>query len=206
MRKTVVSKQILLPFILITSLFSLWGFANAVTDPMVQAFKKVLELIIFFKIDVVVIGPEEPLVKGLEDFLTKNNIKTFGPSKYAAKLEGSKAFMKKLCKENNIPSICFPKGLKNNYKEFTKQVSPDGISIDYDIKPEWAANNLKGICIQGGMDPKILLTDKKTLEKEAIKYLEIFRDHPYIFNLGHGILPETKPEMLEHLVKFVKNY
>ena len=44
MRKTVVSKEILLPFILITSLFSLWGFANAVTDPMVQAFKKVLEL------------------------------------------------------------------------------------------------------------------------------------------------------------------
>ena len=44
MRKTVVSKEILIPFILITSLFSLWGFANAVTDPMVQAFKKVLEL------------------------------------------------------------------------------------------------------------------------------------------------------------------
>ena len=44
MRKTVVSKEIIIPFILITSLFSLWGFANAVTDPMVQAFKKVLEL------------------------------------------------------------------------------------------------------------------------------------------------------------------
>ena len=62
------------------------------------------------------------------------------------------------------------------------------------------------IPVQGGLDPKILLTDKKTLEKEAIKYLDIFKDHPYIFNLGHGILPETKPEMLEHLIKFVKNY
>ena len=44
MRKNVVSKEVILPFILITSLFALWGFANAVTDPMVQAFKKVLEL------------------------------------------------------------------------------------------------------------------------------------------------------------------
>tara|TARA_Y100000591_G_C21765695_1_gene662689 strand:- start:10 stop:1278 length:1269 start_codon:yes stop_codon:yes gene_type:complete len=76
-------------------------------DVDILNFKKVLELIIFFKIDLVVIGPEEPLVKGLEDFLTKNNIKTFGPSKYAAKLEGSKAFVKKLCKENNIPTAKF---------------------------------------------------------------------------------------------------
>jgi FHS family L-fucose permease-like MFS transporter len=43
-RPSVVTKEVLLPFILITSLFALWGFANAVTDPMVQAFKKVLEL------------------------------------------------------------------------------------------------------------------------------------------------------------------
>tara|TARA_B100000886_G_scaffold339978_1_gene307231 strand:- start:425 stop:1693 length:1269 start_codon:yes stop_codon:yes gene_type:complete len=76
-------------------------------DVNILNFKKVLELIIFFEIDLVIIGPEEPLVKGLEDFLTKNNIKTFGPSKYAAKLEGSKAFMKKLCKENNIPTAKF---------------------------------------------------------------------------------------------------
>ena len=76
-------------------------------DVDILNFKKVLKLIIFLKIDLVVIGPEEPLVKGLEDFLTKNNVKTFGPSKYAAKLEGSKAFMKKLCKENNIPTAKF---------------------------------------------------------------------------------------------------
>ena len=56
------------------------------------------------------------------------------------------------------------------------------------------------------MDPKILLSDKDHLKKESIKYLEIFKDHPYIFNLGHGILPETKPEMVSYLVDIVKNY
>ena len=51
-----------------------------------------------------------------------------------------------------------------------------------------------------------LLTDKEKLKKETIKYLDIFKDHPYIFNLGHGILPETSPEMVEYLVSTVKNY
>ena len=65
--------------------------------------------------------------------------------------------------------------------------------------------NIK-IPVQGGMDPKVLLTDKDNLKKEAKRYLDIFKDHPYIFNLGHGILPETKPEMMDYLVKFVKDY
>ena len=59
---------------------------------------------------------------------------------------------------------------------------------------------------QGGMDPKILLTDKDNLKKEATKYLDIFKDHPYIFNLGHGVLPDTDPMMMDYLVKTVKNY
>ena len=55
-------------------------------------------------------------------------------------------------------------------------------------------------------DPKILLTDKDNLKKEVIKYLDIFKDHPYIFNLGHGILPETDPNMMDYLVKTIKDY
>ena len=62
------------------------------------------------------------------------------------------------------------------------------------------------IPVQGGLDPKILLTDKEILKKEVEKYLHVFRDHPYIFNLGHGILPETKIEMVEDLIKIVRNF
>ena len=65
-------------------------------DVDILNFKKVLKLIKFYKIDLVIVGPEEPLVKGIVDFLKKNNVKVFGPNKYAAKLEGSKAFMKKI--------------------------------------------------------------------------------------------------------------
>ena len=80
-------------------------------DVNILDFKKILKLIKFYKIDLVIIGPEEPLVKGLVDFLNKNKIKVFGPNRYAAKLEGSKSFMKKLCSQYKIPTanykICF---------------------------------------------------------------------------------------------------
>ncbi len=70
-------------------------------------FKKVLQIIKLNRIDLVIVGPEEPLVKGLVDFLSKKKIKVFGPSKFASKLEGSKAFMKKLCKIKKIPTAEF---------------------------------------------------------------------------------------------------
>ncbi len=73
----------------------------------IQNFNKIFQLIKLHKIDIVIIGPEEPLVKGLVNFLNKKKVKVFGPNKYASKLEGSKAFMKNLCKINKIPTANF---------------------------------------------------------------------------------------------------
>ena len=107
-------------------------------------------------------------------------------------------------KSLNIPVICFPRGIKN-YKNYCDIVKPDAINIDYDIDPVSICKQIK-IPVQGGLDPKILLTDKENLKKETLKYLNTFKDHPYIFNLGHGVLPETDPDMVEYLVKTVKDY
>ena len=107
-------------------------------------------------------------------------------------------------KSLKTPVICFPREIKN-YKEYCEIVKPDAVSIDYNVDPKEILKNIK-IPIQGGMDPKILLTDKETLKKEVSKYLDIFKDHPYIFNLGHGVLPETDPNMFEYMVNTVKNY
>ena len=107
-------------------------------------------------------------------------------------------------KSLNIPVICFPREIKD-YKEFSEIVKPDVINIDYNIDPSKIAKEIK-IPVQGGLDPKILLTDKENLKNKATKYLEIFKDHPYIFNLGHGILPETNPDMVDYLVKIVKEF
>ena len=107
-------------------------------------------------------------------------------------------------KSLKVPVICFPREIKN-YKEYCEIIKPDAVNIDYNINPKEILKNIK-IPIQGGLDPKILLTDKETLKKEVIRYLDIFKDHPYIFNLGHGVLPETNPDMVEYLVNTVKNY
>ena len=107
-------------------------------------------------------------------------------------------------KSLNVPVICFPRGIKN-YSEYCKIVKPDVICIDYEVNPKQILKEIK-IPVQGGMDPKVLLTDKQHLKKEVKKYLDIFKDHPYIFNLGHGVLPETDPNMMDYLVKMVKDY
>ena len=104
----------------------------------------------------------------------------------------------------NIPVICFPRGIKD-YKNYCEIVKPDVICIDYEVDPIKISKQIK-IPVQGGLDPKILLTDKENLKKNIIKYLDIFKDHPYIFNLGHGVLPETDPNMMDYLVKTVKDY
>jgi len=107
-------------------------------------------------------------------------------------------------KSLGIPVICFPRGIKD-YKNFCEIVKPDAVNIDYDIDPKKILKEIK-IPVQGGLNPEILLTDKNNLEKEIKYYLNIFKDHPYIFNLGHGIKPETKIEMVNILVNTVREF
>jgi len=108
-------------------------------------------------------------------------------------------------KLKKIPTICFPKGIGENYVDFCSTVKPDCISIDYDIDAEWIKKKLKGLPIQGGLDPRILLRGEDEIKKKTEKYLNIFKDYPYIFNLGHGVLPETKPETIKSIIKIIRD-
>ncbi len=110
------------------------------------------------------------------------------------------------CKEKKIPVICFPKGLNENYKEFNSVVKPDGLNLDYDVDPNWARENLSNVVLQGGLDPNVLFSSDSEIHKSAKKYLDTFKGFPYIFNLGHGLLPETDPDKVSSLVKFYREY
>ena len=110
------------------------------------------------------------------------------------------------CKKKKIPVICFPRGIKENYKEFNNVVKPNGLNIDYHIDPKWAEINLKDTVIQGGLNPNALLLPEQDMIKNAKKYLDAFDGLPYIFNLGHGMLPETDPKKVETLIKFYREY
>ena len=110
------------------------------------------------------------------------------------------------CKNKNIPVICFPRGIGENYKKFNDIVKPDGLNIDYEVDPHWARSNLNDVVLQGGLNPRILLTSEEEIINNTRKYLDAFKNLPYIFNLGHGLLPETDPDKVEKLIKFYRKY
>jgi uroporphyrinogen decarboxylase len=131
--------------------------------------------------------------------IDKKNLKQFC-------INPNKNIVKKIKKE--FPSkgvVCFPKGIKKNINIFIREVGPDGINLDYDINLN-DLNLNSNVVFQGGLNPKFLLGSQQRMFKEAKKYLDFFKSRPYIFNLGHGILPQTKPENVKKLVEFVRGY
>ena len=112
----------------------------------------------------------------------------------------------RFCKKEKIPNICFPKGIKKKYKDFNEKVKPDGINLDYDVDILWAKQEIKNVVLQGGLSPHILLKSEKEMLEEATKYIKTFKDIPYVFNLGHGLLPETDPDRVKKLIEFYRNY
>jgi uroporphyrinogen decarboxylase len=118
----------------------------------------------------------------------------------------NKNIVKKIKKEfPNKGVVCFPKGINKNINAFIREVAPDGINLDYDINlNDLNLNN--NVVFQGGLNPKFLLGSQQRMFKEAKRYLDFFKNRPYIFNLGHGILPKTKPENVKKLVEFVRGY
>ena len=101
-------------------------------------------------------------------------------------------------------SICFPRNIRN-YKKFVENVNPDIINIDYNVDPTIISETIN-IPVQGGLDPKILLQNKEIIRNEVTKYLRTFDKKRYIFNLGHGVLPNTNPDMIKYLVDIVRNF
>ncbi len=109
------------------------------------------------------------------------------------------------CRKEKIPNICFPKGIREKYFNFNQIVKPDGINLDYGIDPLWAKKNIKHTVFQGGPDPRILLENDEKMLAKANNYIQIFKDVPYIFNLGHGLLPETDPDKVQKLIDYYRN-
>jgi len=143
------------------------------------------------KIDLVIIGPEQPLVDGLTDYLNKKKIKVFGPDKFASQLEGSKAFMKNLCKKNNIPTAKF--GVFYNYNlasEFIKKngapivVKADGLAAGKGVMVctsiKDALKNTKKI-LNGKFKSSKKVILEEFLEGEELSYFVIADKNSYRF-------------------------
>lgn len=105
----------------------------------------------------------------------------------------------------DVPVIGFPRGAGISYIDYANKTGIDAISIDYSTPLEWAADNIN-IAIQGNLDPVLLKNNKDMMLKQANKILNIMKGRKFIFNLGHGILPETPVENVKALVDLVKGF
>lgn len=107
----------------------------------------------------------------------------------------------------NIPVIGFPRGAGVLYERFVKETGVDGVSLDQTVPVRWAADHLQPHCtVQGNLDNQLLVVGGERMISEARSILDVLAKGPFIFNLGHGIVPQTPPENVGVLVDFLKNW
>jgi len=125
-------------------------------------------------------------------------------------IEPTKKIVTKIREEfPKTPVICFPRGASVLYKNFVQEVAPDVVAVDQNLPKSWIKENLQkdlGVIIQGNLDNQLLAYGSKAeIEKEVREILKTFGNYPFIFNLGHGILPETPIENVELVLKIVRS-
>ena len=101
--------------------------------------------------------------------------------------------------------IGFPKGAGGKIGAYAHETGVDAIGLDETVDPVWAHSELPaGLPVQGNLDPLALIAGGEALEKAARHIISSFEDRPHVFNLGHGILPDTPIEHVEALLRIVR--
>ena len=104
-----------------------------------------------------------------------------------------------------VPIIGFPMGTGRNLGRYVEETGVDGVSCDAAIPLEFMAQDLAGrVVVQGNLDPLLLASGGQGMRRQALKILQALGERPFIFNLGHGVLPQTPPEHVARLVKLVR--
>ncbi len=105
----------------------------------------------------------------------------------------------------DLPIIGFPKGAGAKLAAYVNETGADAIGLDETVDPVWAHETLPAdLPLQGNLDPLALITGGEALEKATQNILQVFADRPHVFNLGHGILPDTPIEHVEKLLTLVR--
>ena len=105
-----------------------------------------------------------------------------------------------------VPIIGFPRNAGVLYRDFVRETGVQGVSIDSTVPLQWAVEELQSICtVQGNLDNHLLCSGGDIMEDEVRRILNFFKHGPFIFNLGHGVLPPTPIENVERVVDMVRN-
>ena len=105
----------------------------------------------------------------------------------------------------NLPFITFPKGIGEGLIAYANKVETNCIALDQHTDPLWANEVLpSNVTIQGNLDPLCLVAGGQQMKDEINRIIDCFSDRPYIFNLGHGVMPQTPPNHVQDLIDFIR--
>ena len=105
----------------------------------------------------------------------------------------------------DVPIIGFPRGAGPLYELYVKETRVDAVGLDHTVPLEWARDNLqKHVTVQGNMDNLLVVAGGEEMEREAKRILDVLGGGPFVFNLGHGIVPQTPPENVARLCQIVR--
>lgn len=106
-----------------------------------------------------------------------------------------------------VPVIAFPRGAGANYLAFAERSGVDAIGLDTTVPLAWAARALQPCCaLQGNLDPQLVVIGGRPMLAEAERILHELAAGPFVFNLGHGVVPETPPENVRALSQFIREF
>lgn len=107
---------------------------------------------------------------------------------------------------DDIPIIGFPKGVGPLVEGFVAETGVDGVSLDTNMDMVWARDHLSDkTVVQGNLDPLLVVAGGDALERATLDLVDLFRGRPFIFNLGHGLVPETPPENVGRVVELIQS-
>jgi uroporphyrinogen decarboxylase len=105
-----------------------------------------------------------------------------------------------------VPVIGFPRGIGALYPEYVRETGVDAVSLDSTVPIGWAAEAVQSLCpVQGNLDPFMLVAGGTALREEAERILDVLGRGPFVFNLGHGVAPETPPEHVAELARILRS-
>lgn len=122
-------------------------------------------------------------------------------------LEPTRKIVEKVKKSaGDIPIIGFPKGVGPLVEEFVEQTGVDGVSVDTNMDMVWARDHLSDkTVVQGNLDPLLVVAGGEAMERATLELVDLFSGRPFIFNLGHGLVPETPPEHVGRVVELIQS-
>lgn len=107
----------------------------------------------------------------------------------------------------HVPVIVFPRGVAWSYADFAGRVGAQGLAVDTVVPQDWIAQETPhDVALQGNLDPIAILAGGEAMRTAVERILEAWRGRPFIFNLGHGILPQTPPEHVAELMSLVRSW